>query len=315
MQASLLPILHLLIITSNLRTYYAHLKGSPEYHRRSFSLMVPLSAASPDTTSSITFSSKPVLLKSIVNALISFVPLFKVMKLAARGTLIKTAEKDGIPWTSMEDHLIQNNEKLKYYLSEIENAAITYPKYYVQQFHGYDDGNLNWKAAYECESAAKVLAARTYAELNLNVDAAFDRMRTSFTNSIKSYALQYRSAAFNTIADIGCSVGISTFYLARAFPSVEKLDAYDLSPYFLAVAKYRQNVVLDESFIAQEDKQLLWPHLSNFPASSISKIRWLHSNAENMKDAASESYDLIVLGMLLHELPQVGQRTTKQYDF
>jgi len=115
--------------------------------------------------------------------------------------------------------------------------------------------------------------------------------------------------------DIGCSVGISTFYLAKAFPSVEKLDAYDLSPYFLAVAKYRQNVVLDESFIAQEDKQLLWPHLSNFPASSISKIRWLHSNAENMKDAASESYDLMVLSSVLHELPQVGQRTTKQYDF
>ena len=245
-------------------------------------------------------------LNTVVKSVFSFGPLFNLMKIGARQSLITTAENDGIPWTAMETHLKNKENMLKSYYSETEDRFLKYPEYYMQQYHGYEQGNMNWKAAFECEAASDVIAVRTFGSGNLGVANLSDKLRLSFTDFIQSYSSMYRNRIFDSIADIGCSVGISTFYLARAFPSVEKLDAYDLSPYFLAVAKYRQNVVLDESFIAQEDRQLLWPHLSNFPVSSISKIRWLHSNAENMRDTASESYDLTMLSFILHELPQVG---------
>ena len=38
------------------------------------------------------------LVSDIVNALISFKPLFSIMKIAARNTLINTATSNGIPW-------------------------------------------------------------------------------------------------------------------------------------------------------------------------------------------------------------------------
>ena len=32
---------------------------------------------------------------------------------------------------------------------EIENKDLQYPDYYTVPFHGYDEGNLNWLAAFE----------------------------------------------------------------------------------------------------------------------------------------------------------------------
>ena len=42
-------------------------------------------------------------------------------------------------------------DELKDLKEKIENKTLCYPDYYLQPFHGYDDGNLNWEAAQENE--------------------------------------------------------------------------------------------------------------------------------------------------------------------
>ena len=74
----------------------------------------------------------------------------------------KTAEKYGIPWDErvMQYEAIQ--PELEKIFEEIENPSVEYPWYYLQRFHAYDDGNLNWRAAFEVESAREVLAVRLF---------------------------------------------------------------------------------------------------------------------------------------------------------
>lgn len=64
----------------------------------------------------------------------------------ARDTLIKTAEKNGIPWRAEADALAADPE-VKAAKERLEDAGVAaaYPEYYLQEFHAYDEGNLNWK--------------------------------------------------------------------------------------------------------------------------------------------------------------------------
>ena len=36
---------------------------------------------------------------------------------------------------------------------ELEDRRLAYPDYYLKAFHAYEEGNLNWLAAFEVESA------------------------------------------------------------------------------------------------------------------------------------------------------------------
>lgn len=82
--------------------------------------------------------------------------------LGARNTLIGTAEKNGIPWRerslSLDRDRLTGN--LMSYYNEVEVKDMIYPSYYTKEFHAYDEGNLNWQAANECESATMSMALR-----------------------------------------------------------------------------------------------------------------------------------------------------------
>lgn len=45
---------------------------------------------------------------------------------------------------------------------QVTNPAVTYPAYYLQQFHAYEEGNLNWEAAFEVEAATYGMAMRAW---------------------------------------------------------------------------------------------------------------------------------------------------------
>jgi len=51
-------------------------------------------------------------ISNIVNSLISFKPLFSLMKVGARQTLISTAEKNGVPWRGRYAQLESIQNKL-----------------------------------------------------------------------------------------------------------------------------------------------------------------------------------------------------------
>ena len=45
---------------------------------------------------------------------------------------------------------------------ELEDRGVQYPDYYLKAFHAYDEGNLNWLAAFEVESATLSMGLRTF---------------------------------------------------------------------------------------------------------------------------------------------------------
>ena len=225
-------------------------------------------------------------LSEFVNMLISIKPLFNIMKYAARRTLISTAENKGIPWTERALVLNDKIQSLEQIYSTIySNSITTYPEYYTQEFHAYDEGNLNWKAAIECESATMSMALRVWPDEQLTYIEAQDRLRLSFLDNVKKYFIDNKKLIPKNmnICDIGCSVGISTFYLADYFKD-SNIEGLDLSANFLTIAKLRQEIVTEKSTInfTQDELDNIIEASSlktKFSNSNIDRIKWIHANA------------------------------------
>lgn len=263
-------------------------------YRRPEALHSLVPRLSTSTKSDVPTNNRPLwasggIVSDIVNLLISIKPLFSLMKVAARRTLIGTAEKNGIRWRGRANDLASIQSVLDDYAVDITDSSIVYPAYYTQEFHAYDDGNLNWPAAFECEQATMSMALRVWPKESITATEAQDRLRFSFIDAIQLYASESEvKTPFNTVLDVGCSVGISTFYIAKAFRD-SIVTGIDLSPQFLAVAKQRQKEA------PEEDKLL------------IDKITWKHSLAENT-GILPNSVDLVSASFVFHELPQAAAR-------
>jgi len=238
------------------------------------------------------------LLSDFVNMLISFKPLFGMMKVGARKTLISTAEKNNIPWRALTQDLRTKMDVLsENYKQVLDNTITEYPSYYTQQFHAYDDGNLNWDAAFECESATMSMAIRTWPKEPLTVKQAQDRLRASFTDAIKQYMDEHEVSlsTVRRVLDVGCSVGVSTFYLADAFSAASAVDGLDLSPYFLAVARGRQLAQCGLDYLSSDPA-------TRPDASKYNHIKWVHANIEHTP-FADNAYDIAACSFIFHELP------------
>ncbi|MEA5571656.1 class I SAM-dependent methyltransferase [Calothrix sp. UHCC 0171] len=218
-------------------------------------------------------------LSQFVNLLIQTKPIYKVMKHQARQVIIKTAEKNGVPWRKNYEKLAAS--PVQHHFDAVTNPQVTYPDYYKVPFHAYSEGNLCWKAALEAPSATYSMALRVWKNEPLTWQAAHDRLRGSFHNILGLYAPQ----KVEDILDVGCSVGISTLALHRYYQNKQnhpvRTVGLDLSPYMLAVAK-----ILDVN-------------------NEISE--WLHLQAENT-GLADKSFDLVTLQFLTHELPSAASK-------
>jgi len=232
----------------------------------------------------MTVQSKPAwagddLLSRCVNLLIQTKPLYALMKQQARQVLIKTAEKNGVPWRKHYEELKASG--IQQQIDRMTNPAVEYPAYYQVPFHAYEEGNLCWQAAFEAESATHAMALRVWKDEPLTWQAAQERLRSSF-----HYVLaQQITQPVHDILDIGCSVGISTlalhhFYQGKQATPVRTVGL-DLSPYMLTVAQHRDT----KHEIAE----------------------WVHANAE-ATDFLDQSFDLVTLQFVTHELP--GYATT-----
>ncbi|KAL4442027.1 hypothetical protein ABPG77_011288 [Micractinium sp. CCAP 211/92] len=220
------------------------------------------------------------LLSRVVNAAINFKPLFALMKVGARGTMKSTAEKKGVPWSATVEEL--SKSEVYQIKEEIEDKSLTYPDYYTVPFHGYDTGNLSWLAAFEVEPASAVMALRVWKTEELTPLQAETRLRKAIYDSIHAFIAQYSLTQPRDIIDIGCSVGVSTRWLAADFPDAQ-VTGLDLSPYFLAVAELRE-------------RQLAGG------AGQRQRIKYMHGNMEatGLPDA---SFDLVAVQFVTHECP------------
>lgn len=219
-------------------------------------------------------------LSRFVNLLISAKPIFAVMKSQARRKIITTAHKNNIPWKQkvqqLEKAIAQAGPEET--LASITNPKITdYPDYYKQPFHAYDEGNLCWEAAFEAESANHAIALRVWPKETMTWQTAQQRMRAPFFEQLDQYAPN----PVKDVLDLGCSVGVSTHALHAHYANKQaqppRTVGLDLSPYMLSVARLQ-----DE-------------------AGSIAD--WIHAKAEET-GLPSDSFDVILLQSVVHELPQ-----------
>ena len=226
------------------------------------------------------------LLSQFVNLLIQTKPIYWLMKQQARQVIIKTAEKNGIPWRKNYSDLAES--QAQNLLPKLTNPNITYPDYYLVPFHAYKQGNLCWEAAFEAESATYAMALRVWPKEQISWQVAQDRLRGSFHQVLGEYGPKQVA----DILDIGCSIGLSTLTLHRYYKNKQdtppRTVGLDLSPYMLAVAK-----TLD---VNQEISQ------------------WIHEQAENT-NLPAESFDLITLQFVTHELPHQGTKAIFQEAF
>jgi len=218
----------------------------------------------------------PRLASRLVNGLLSIKPLAKLAKNRARNMMIKRAETIGVYWPKEVQILkarggsAEFSPEWKADLAQVQNPNLTYPDYYLTSFHAYEEGNMGWEPATEVEVAAHAVHARIWPEAGAQGDA---KLRQSYHNVLKAEIL----ADPKDILDLGCSVGMSTFALQETYPQA-KVTGLELSPYFLAVARYK----------AQQRQ---------------APINWVHAKAEDT-GLPNATFDLVSACLVFHELPQ-----------
>uniref|UniRef100_A0A1D1Y2A9 Cation/H(+) antiporter 20 n=1 Tax=Anthurium amnicola TaxID=1678845 RepID=A0A1D1Y2A9_9ARAE len=157
-------------------------------------------------------------LSRLVGALISFKPLYALMKMAARKLIISTAEKSNVPWRAMVKEILESDVYQE--MEKIRDISIVYPDYYLKPFHAYDEGNLSWLAAAEAEAATMAIAKRAIPDAS--IDEANKIVRGKWLHAIEQHIQRYsENSVINDILDIGCSMGFSTRCLAEKFPSAK----------------------------------------------------------------------------------------------
>ncbi|PRW56637.1 Methyltransferase type 11 [Chlorella sorokiniana] len=252
---------------------------------RRLQVVAQASSSSSTTVSGVPEKIKPDwagddALSQVVNAAINFKPLFNLMKLGARQTMKDTAEKRGVQWTQTVQELKQS--EVYQIKEEIEDKSVQYPSYYTVPFHGYDDGNLNWLAAFEVEPAGDVMALRVWKTEELTPLQAQTRLRKAIYTAIRTFQAKHGLAEPKDMIDIGCSVGVSTRWLAGEWPQAN-ITGLDLSPYFLAVAELRERQM-------------------GGGGGQRQRIRYVHGDMLDTR-LPDASFDLVAVQFVTHECP------------
>lgn len=211
----------------------------------------------------------------LVNGILAIAPLANFAKTRARKMMIERAESIGVPW---RDNVRQLSDRdWEQDLTAVQNPNLQYPEYYTTSFHAYDEGNLSWQAAWEVESAARAVHAQIWSSVPPSTgDVSGDPMlRQSYSQAIQAATVK-KAIAFDQILDLGCGVGMSTLALQEIYPQAQ-ITGIDLSPYFLAVAKYRGR-------------------------NNSQNVNWVHGAAE-ATGLPDSSFDLVSACLMFHELP------------
>jgi ubiquinone/menaquinone biosynthesis C-methylase UbiE len=253
------------------------------------------------TTPISTQSTRSKLANTLINGILAVPPLASFAKQRARAMMINRAEALGVPWRQRVQELQARHGQTGNTVdsaaataglasgweeerSQIETPDLAYPDYYLTSFHAYDEGNMGWTPAMEVEVASLAVHARLWPELGIKGDA---QLRQSYHDVL---TVQLPDT-LHDIVDLGCGVGMSTQALQAMFP-MATMTGVDLSPYFLAIARYR-----DQQRLARPESSSSPPHA----------IRWVHRAAENTHLPA-HSYDLVSACLVFHELPQQAAR-------
>lgn len=241
----------------------------------------------------------PTLSSRLVSGLLDIKPLAHFAKKRARAMMVKRAEGIGIYWEQEVAALRSRGEPVEFSpqweadRASLEDPSLSYPDYYLEPIHAYEEANLGWLPAMETEVAAKAVHARLWPEETAQGDI---KLRTSYTDVLRSRLPEPPQA----IVDLGCSVGMSTFSLQETFPAAQ-MTGVDLSPYFLAIAQYRDHQRSHDCAhdCAHHDSD------DDSNVSSAPAIAWRHAAAEST-GLPAQSADLVSFCLIFHELPRTA---------
>lgn len=152
----------------------------------------------------------------LINGILAIKPLANFAKTRARNMMIKRAEAIGVPWRENVRQLSDRNWDAEF--KAVQNPQLDYPDYYQTSFHAYERGNLSWEAAWEVESAARAVHAKIWSKGDVRGDWM---LRQSYHNIIQ----QQLEIEPQTILDLGCSVGMSSFALQEIFPQARVTES------------------------------------------------------------------------------------------
>ena len=170
--------------------------------------------------------------------------------------------KKGVRWPKLSPI-----DKNKYDIFKVFNESLEYPEYYLKNFHAYDGGNMNWRAAEECEAATKGVMSFHYPESD--GDHANSIVRGEFMDIVSRYVDCDDDLS---IVDMASGIGYSTSIIDEKFNG--NVVGIEMSPYYLNKASE------------------LYPSLN-----------FIHGNVENTK-LDDNSQDIVFISYLLHELPE-----------
>ncbi|MBD3883806.1 class I SAM-dependent methyltransferase [Phormidium tenue FACHB-886] len=230
----------------------------------------------------------PTFTSQLVNGILAIKPIADLAKHQARTMMIKRAESIGVYWRQDVQTLRSRNSTAEFSpiwdaeLRQLQTPGLVYPNYYLTSFHAYKQGNLSWEAAMEVEAAAHAVHARLFPDAGAQGDAM---LRQSYHAVLQQQLPQPPQ----TVLDIGCGVGMSTFAMQAAYPQAQ-ITGVDLSPYFLAIAQYRANERISQT---------------------VAPVNWLHAAAE-ATGLPSASFDLVSAHLVFHELPQTAAKAILQ---
>ena len=212
----------------------------------------------------------------LIDALLAVEPLRRLLFLQARQVMIRTAERNGIPWRARREELRVAAEPL---LAASTDPSLAVPAYYRARFHAYQQGNLCWEAACEAEQATDSMALRVWPDEPLTPGQAQQRLREAIYAVIEPSL----DGPVRVALDLGCSVGVGTLALRdwlERRPAQQgaplRVEGLDLSPQMLAVAKVRD--------------------------AGGSIAAW-HNAAAEASGLPPSGFDLITLQFVCHELP------------
>lgn len=195
---------------------------------------------------------------------------------AARNWFVKRAEDRGIKWSESVREMEVVQPELDRLFQEICNPDLEYPFYYTKPFHGYDLGNLSWRAAHELKPATESMGLGYYEGLSWEESMEMYRGAARAAIAEKWAKVHgWRPSTPRRLLDVGCSGGYSTEQMAQVFPGVEAVGL-DLSPHFLAVASH------------------------TYP-----ELQFVHGQAEQLPFQEGE-FDVVTFNYIAHELPKAA---------
>lgn len=234
-----------------------------------------------------------------MNNLLKGLQDFNIMDVI-RQRYIRSQEKKGVDFKTPVNYWINKKDDLQLLANKIENKKITYPSYFTELIHIYQNGHLNWNQAFESNAhmqCSAMMSVKDILESNSHINSeeteieylsppqAYEIYKEHIIDSIINVIEEKNNNKSDVkyITDLGCGTAELTSLLAKRF-QYSTISAVDLSPNYLSIATYNYEM--------------------------LTNLQFIHANMENV--TLENEQDVVIICYAFHEMPVNAIRNTIQ---